>query len=898
MIGQTLSHFQITAKLGEGGMGEVYRAEDAKLGREVAIKVLPEAVAEDPERLARFEREAKVLASLNHPGIAGIHQVEEARGIHFLVIELVEGEDLAQRIARSPLVTDDAIAVALQIAEALEAAHEKGIVHRDLKPANVMLTPEGQVKVLDFGLAKAFDEGETSGDAQLTQSPTLTAGMTQAGVILGTAAYMSPEQAVGKPVDKRADIWAFGCLLYEMLSGRHSFGGDSITETLSAIMRDEPGWEALPSGIPPHLALLMRRCLVKDPQQRLRDIGEARIVLSDPPAELDFSSDPVGGELAARRRWSLITVAALALAAGAAASWWLGGRDAPEAVSLAPAIVRITSDPGISTTPTVAAAGNLIAYASDRGGDGKLDIWVQPLPSGEPVQVTRSNADDLDPHFSPDGSRIAFRSERDGGGIYTVPALGGAEQLLVSKGRQPRFSPDGDSIAYYTGGRGSSTQIFVVDVATGTVRRLAEDFLAADHPVWSPDGRFILFEGRRASTDGESVQHDWWSIALDDGEAVPAEARDAFGQTQFIGASLSAWVESPERLIFTSRAGDSRSVWQVPFSSSTRSVAGKHQRLTAGAGLDGSPTVVTGEEGARLYFSSGTQKVNIWRLPIEANSAQATGPPERLTDSVALNNWPSVSADGKRLAFISTRFSSRDVWMKDLETGSETPLTMTARRESMSRISPDGRQVAFVSPTGLFTVSADGGVPSLLTEKADWITDWATPDAVLVRRDRGIARFNIGTRTTDQLILEKDRDFYFAVASPDLRWFSFMEWSRADRTQLFIAPLGERQIPESEWIAVTDGEHVAEENAWSPDGKFLYFVSERDGLGRCLWAQPLDPVSKQPDGELLALLHSHEMRHGIMRTDAGQQNIDVTADAVYFSMQEVSSNIWMATIEQ
>jgi Tol biopolymer transport system component len=236
--------------------------------------------------------------------------------------------------------------------------------------------------------------------------------------------------------------------------------------------------------------------------------------------------------------------------------------------------------------------------------------------------------------------------------------------------------------------------------------------------------------------------------------------------------------------------------------------------------------------------------------------------------------------------------------MKDLETGSETPLTMTARRESMSRISPDGRQVAFVSPTGLFTVSADGGVPSLLTEKADWITDWATPDAVLVRRDRGIARFNIGTRTTDQLILEKDRDFYFAVASPDLRWFSFMEWSRADRTQLFIAPLGERQSPESEWIAVTDGEHVDEENAWSPDGKFLYFVSERDGLGRCLWAQPLDPVSKQPDGELLALLHSHEMRHGIMRTDAGQQNIDVTADAVYFSMQELSSNIWMATIEQ
>jgi Tol biopolymer transport system component len=896
LIGQTLSHFRITAKLGEGGMGEVYRADDTRLEREVAIKVLPEAVARDPERLARFEREAKVLASLSHPGIAGIHQVEEVRGLHFLVIELVEGEDLAQRIARSPLSTDDAIAVALQIAEALEAAHEKGIVHRDLKPANVMLTPEGQVKVLDFGLAKAFDEGEGGGDAQLTQSPTLTAGMTQAGVILGTAAYMSPEQAVGKPVDKRADIWAFGCLLYEMLSGRHSFEGDSITETLSAIMRDEPGWEALPPSTPPHLALLIRRCVVKDPQKRLRDIGEARIALSDPPDELTLSAEPVTSELP-RARGPLVAVAAVALVAGAAASWWLGGRDAPEVMSLAPAIVRITSDPGISTAPTVATAGNLIAYASDRGGTGKLDIWVQPLPSGEPVRVTHGGADDLDPHFSPDGSRIAFRSERDGGGIYTVPALGGAEQLLVPKGRAPRFSPDGRSIAYYTGGRGSSTQIFVVEVATGTVRRLAENFQGARDPTWSPDGRFVLFEGSRASPDGESSQVDWWSITLDDDEAVPAGVRDALGRTQFAAASLSAWVASPERLIFTSQAGDSRSIWQVPFSSSTRGVTGKHHRLTAGTGIDGSPTVVAGEEGSRLYFSSGTRKVNIWRLPIEANRARVMGPPERLTDSVALNIWPSVSADGKRLAFISTRFGSLDVWIKDLETGTEAPVTMTVRPEAMSRISPDGRQVAFVSPSGQYTVPADGGVPSVLTERNEWITDWATPDTLLVRRDHGIARFSLAASTTDQLILEDDRDFYFGVASPDLRWFSFMEWSHPDRTQLFIAPLEQRQIPESEWIAVTEGEHVDEENAWSPDGKLLYYVSERDGLGRCLWAQPLDPLSKRPDGEPLAVLHSHEMRHAIIRTGSGPQNIDVAPDAVYFSMQEFSSNVWKATIE-
>jgi serine/threonine protein kinase len=277
MIGQTLSHFRITAKLGEGGMGEVYRAEDTELGREVAIKVLPEAVTADPERLARFGREAKVLASLNHPNIAGVHQVEEVGGQRLLVMELVEGVDLAERLAAGPIPLDETLTIAHQVALGLEAAHERGIVHRDLKPANIKVTPDGQAKILDFGLAKAREAADTSSDT--SRSPTVTARMTGAGVILGTAAYMSPEQARGQEVDKRADVWAFGVVLYEMLTGQRAFAGSDVSEMLASVLAREPDWTRLPADLEPLLEALLRRCLHKDPKNRVPDIGTMRLAL-------------------------------------------------------------------------------------------------------------------------------------------------------------------------------------------------------------------------------------------------------------------------------------------------------------------------------------------------------------------------------------------------------------------------------------------------------------------------------------------------------------------------------------------------------------------------------------------------------------------------------------------
>jgi len=288
MIGITLGHYRITDKLGEGGMGVVYRAHDERLDREVAVKVLPEAVAEDESRLARFEREARLLASLNHPNIATLHGLEEHEGQRFLIMELVEGESLAEAHARGAIPVDEALPIALQIAEGLEAAHEQGIIHRDLKPANVMLSPEGKVKVLDFGLAKAWQPDES--DANLTQSPTLTAQMTAAGVLLGTAAYMSPEQARGKPVDKRADIWAFGVILFEMLTGTRLFEGETTSDVLAAVLRAEPDWSKLPTRTPSPIGRLLRRCLIRDPRKRLHDIADARIEIDEAITQPDSLS--------------------------------------------------------------------------------------------------------------------------------------------------------------------------------------------------------------------------------------------------------------------------------------------------------------------------------------------------------------------------------------------------------------------------------------------------------------------------------------------------------------------------------------------------------------------------------------------------------------------------------
>ena len=461
--GTRLGSYEITAKLGEGGMGEVYRATDSHLKRAVAIKVLPAAVAGDADRLARFQREAEVLAALNHPNIAAVYGLEKTPDLTALVMELVEGDDLSTVIARGPIAWADALPIAKQIAEALEAAHEQGIVHRDLKPANIKVRPDGTAKVLDFGLAKAMappsPEAAAGKPGYAMNSPTLTAHATQMGMIIGTAAYMAPEQARGRVVDRRADVWAFGVVLYEMLAGRRAFEGEDISVTLANVIKDEVHWPALPADVPVPIRHLLRRCLEKDPRRRLRDIGEARVTLEDPASALPAASEPVTAAAASARPAPPLWRRALPIAATAlivsAMAWGLSGilQPAPPA---APIVTRfplvLPADQTMSRTNFQAIAvspdGARIVYVANR------QLYLREMADTAARPIPGTNVDPAGVFFAPDGQRVGFYSEQ-GNVLQTIAISGGSPVTLCKCGAAPYgASWVGDTILFSAPDRG------------------------------------------------------------------------------------------------------------------------------------------------------------------------------------------------------------------------------------------------------------------------------------------------------------------------------------------------------------------------------------------------------------------------------------------------------------
>jgi Tol biopolymer transport system component len=694
-------------------MGQVYRARDTKLNRYVAIKVLPDDLARDPDRLARFTREAQTLAALNHPNIAHIHGLEENNGIVALVMELVEGDDLSVLIGRGAMPLAEALPIARQIAEALEAAHEQGFVHRDLKPANVMVREDGTVKLLDFGLAKALsqdDSKEISG--ALANSPTVASpAVTGAGVILGTAAYMAPEQARGKKIDRRVDIWAFGVVFYEMLTGVRLFEAESVAETLGLIFSREPDLTALPPTTPPGIKRIIGRCLVKDPRQRLRDAGDARLLIDD---ALEGRGDPVssgpvaaGGDAAkAGRPWP-VQAAALAVVGAAclAVGWWM--KPAPAASPQVASFTQVTDQPGVETTPSLSPDGKSVVYAKTIGTDTAL--YLLRIGGRSPIRLSpTAPAQDQQPVFSPDGERIAFRSDREGSGVFLMTATGESVTRLIDFGYTPSWSPDGTEIVVSPGTFSSPTDISaiahglsVVNLKSGAVRKLPIDERCFQ-PAWSRSGARIAFWG----VHGRSGQRDVWTVAADGSDAATGGVK----VTDDAALDWSpTWSPDGRYLYFSSTRGGTMNLWRVEIDERSGQVRGDPEPMVTPATWSGDLSF--SRDGSRFVYASLDFRTTILRAAFDAAHGVIVGAPVPILKS----NFPirdhQVSGDGDWLAF-TTSGVREDLFVSRIDGSDYRRLTDDAARDRGPSWSPDGSHIAFYSDRSgtyeMWTIRPDG----------------------------------------------------------------------------------------------------------------------------------------------------------------------------------------------
>ena len=868
MIGQTLSQFKITAKLGEGGMGEVYRAEDTKLGREVAIKVLPKAFIADPERFARFEREAHVLASLNHPNIAAIYDLAEDQGTHFLVLELAEGEDLATRLSRGPIAVADALPLALQIAEAMEAAHAKGIVHRDLKPANVMVDPDDKVKVLDFGLAKAREVEPGESDS-LSMSPTLTAQMTQAGTILGTAAYMSPEQARGQEVNGQTDIWALGVVLYEMLTGERTFSGDTATDTIAAIIEREPDWTALPTNTPPLIRSLLRRCLQKDRRQRLHDVADARVELGEALEEPagSFAAPEAHGRQPSSVRKSLPWLIAGGLLVALATGWVVRGLGDPEApLPVAHASIELAAGTTFGYTyrysPSIAISpdGQTLVWAAD-GSDGVRRLYLRELdqPEARPIPGTAS-ADG--PFFSPDGRWIAYFDDTEEQ-LEKVSVDGGMPIRICDVHQSSRggtWSANGEIV--FT--RGYDSGLSRVSADGGTPEILTEIDREAGvkthrHPHFLPNGRALLFmvANRDTATYSDSRIE---ALDLDSGE-----------RTILVEGGMSPRYTESEHLVF----GRQGSLMAVSLDADTLQVRGQPKQVFDGVVThegQGFADFAIAANGTLIHVPGGPE--TFFERFVQADRSGRLEPlplPERpYTTSF------SFSPDGRFLA-ATVAAANFDIWLWDFQRSVFSRLTRGDNNQSPVW-TPDGRGLVFRTDqrasgaSDFHWVPADASQPSRpIYESQRTAVPWAwTPDGreLLYYEHDPETDYDIWVLPIDQgmrsgeprsVVASAARERYAAV-SPDGRWLAYVSDESGRReiyVQSFPGPGARTQVSAGGGTWPRWGPQSDEIFYLDPVSKQMMAASVRTGPGLIVGAPealfPFESTSNSfavaPDGE-------------------------------------------------
>ena len=800
MIGQSINHYKITAKLGEGGMGAVYRATDTRLGREVALKIVPEKFARDPQRMGRFQREAEVLASLDHPHISTIHGLEVDGDVQALVLELVEGPTLAERIAKGPIPTEEALGMALQIAEALEAAHEKGIIHRDLKPANVKITPEGKVKVLDFGLAKALEDEIPAAD--LTHSPTRTDQMTNVGVIMGTAGYMSPEQARGQPLDKRTDIWAFGCVLYEMLTGKQVFGGETATDILGAIVHKDPNWEALPEGTPRAIHRLLRRCLEKDTHERLRDIGDARIVIKYVAGEPvdDFR---VGAPTATPVWWRpTIPSAALGLVVllmGVLLGFVLwspenASQPGPRTVTRFPIILprgeTIPPQPSLALSPD----GTQLVYVAVRDNTRRLHLRATDQLEAKTIPGTEGG---WAPFFSPDGKSGGFFTGQPGeGDLKKWSLLGGGEPATICEvgvGRGGSWGEDGRIVFGRRPGG-----LWRVSDAGGSLEKLTGvgfDFL----PQILPGGKSVVFHRFEEETSSIIV------LSLETGEEKILIQSGTFPRYAPTGHLIYAL---DERLL------------AVPFNLETLKVMGEPTPVLEELWRRvGGVRYSISENGTLAYIPKSDPASRGNRLVW----VDRRGEQEAVTETRRDFSSVRFSPDGKRLGVAVGSRLDAEVWIYGIARGILSPLTTGGGWGPIW--TRDGTRLAFtrmVSQPGLFWMAADGGgkVEQLTTGMPLVPFSWSPDSNVLAftayvpSRNFDISLLSPGGEPQPFLATEFQESQ--PMFSPNGRWITFTS-DHSGREEVYV-----KAYPEGGGIEPisTDG---GTQPLWAHSGRELFY---------------------------------------------------------------------------
>jgi serine/threonine protein kinase/Tol biopolymer transport system component len=805
-IGQTLSHFKIVEKIGEGGMGTVFLAEDLTLDRKVALKFLPDAFTSDPERMARFEREAKLLASLNHSNIAGIYGLEQADGNRFLVLEYVEGETLQARLSKGALPLEDALELCRQIAEGLEAAHEKGVIHRDLKPANVMITAEEKVKILDFGLAKAFSDETQSIDS--SQSPTLTEAMTRPGVILGTAAYMSPEQAKGKRVDKRADIWAFGCILYECLTGKKAFAGETVTETLAAILRGEPDWNRLPPSLHPRISLLLERCLEKHTKDRYGVISDARVdiqkVLADPSGVFAQPGKTTTSKKKLRVGIPLFTVTAiLCLIIAGVAVWILKPPPPPEPKQVMVSEYVLPEDQQFfrpineNINLAVSRDGNQFAYSTTKG------IYIRSM-------------DELD-------ARLITGSDKDAGSLF--------------------FSFDGQSIGYFSG---SDLKLKRISINGGAPTDLCDATLVLG-AIWYEDNTIVytdLVKGiyripAKGGTPEALIERPLVVLGqlLPDGESVmfvdvSSQPFKTLVQSLETGKQKVLWENGAGtylhtgHFIYSAEGG----LFAAPFDLDKLEPTGGPVSILGG--VTGGSSAIS-ESGTLVYVPTATdsegstansQRTLVW-IDREGNEDPLTAPPDGYV-------WCKVSPDGKKLALSIESGSNRDIWIWDLDREIPSKLTLDERFARRPIWGFNGQRIFFFSNreggTGIYWKASNntGAVEKLVTTPSQLISpaSWSPDGNILAIDEVHFSPLNMDIATLSMKDDGKIKpllqgEYYEANPQihPNGKW---MAYTSNESGQIEVYVCSYPDVNKDKRQVSSGGGHSP---LWSPDGDELYY---------------------------------------------------------------------------